>query len=63
MFPPLCYVDVTQDEGSKQSKEDLKHILTDNEYDVVAGPSDDLPVIIKFKIVEWWQEIKNSIFF
>ncbi len=55
MFPPLCYVDVTQKEIPKQYKEQLKYILTSDEYELISNDQKKITVEIKFKIVEWWQ--------
>ncbi len=57
MFPPLCFVDASVKEVPKEDKEILKNVLTDTEYDIVtkAKGEDDIPVKIKFKIIEMWQ--------
>ena len=58
MFPPLCFVDASVKEVPKEDKEILKSVLTDTEYDIVtkAKNENDIPIKIKFKIVEWWQQ-------
>ena len=58
MFPPLCFVDASVKELPKEDKEILKSVLTDTEYDIVtkAKNENDIPIKIKFKIVEWWQQ-------
>ncbi|WP_250277666.1 stage II sporulation protein R [[Clostridium] colinum] len=58
MFPPLCFVDASVKEVPKKDKEILKGVLTDTEYDIVtkAKNEKDIPVKIKFKIVEMWQK-------
>ncbi|WP_058485864.1 stage II sporulation protein R [Defluviitalea phaphyphila] len=60
MFPPLCFVDVTHGIVPQENKEDLKKVLNEEEYKLVTGVSyeDNIPVKVKFKIVEWWQERK-----
>lgn len=62
MFPPLCYVDITQGKVSNKAKDELKNILSDEEYDIVANyKASGAPSIkVKFKIVELWQKIKNA---
>lgn len=57
MFPPLCFVDATHNEIPEESKQELKNILTDEEYDIVvrAKSEENIPIKIKFKIVELWQ--------
>lgn len=63
MFPPLCFVDITHSEMPDEIKDDLKSILTNEEYDIVvrAKSEDIVPVKVKFKIVEWWQERKHPV--
>lgn len=57
MFPPLCFVDITHGVVPDESKDQLKNILTEDEYDLVLSKdSKNMPLQIKFKIVEWWQE-------
>lgn len=62
MFPPLCFVDVTHGVVPEDTKEDLKEVLTEEEYRIVTGASyeEEVPIKVKFKIVEWWQERKND---
>lgn len=61
MFPPLCFVDITHGTVPEETKEELKNVLTDEEYKIVALTEEEqtIPVKIKFKIVEWWQENKG----
>ena len=58
MFPPLCFVDASVKEVPKEDKDMLKSVLTDTEYDIVtkADNENDIPIKIKFKIVEMWQK-------
>ncbi len=58
MFPPLCFVDASVKEVPQEDKNKLKNVLTDTEYDIVtkAKSEKDIPVKIKFKIVEMWQK-------
>lgn len=58
MFPPLCFVDASVKEVPKEDKDMLKSVLTDTEYDIVtkADNENDIPIKIKFKIVEVWQK-------
>lgn len=55
MFPPLCFVDITLKEIPAEEKKELMQILTPDEYNLISN-RDEIPVKIKFKIVEWWQE-------
>ncbi|HEX2946187.1 MAG TPA: stage II sporulation protein R [Clostridia bacterium] len=60
LFPPLCFVDVTHGTVPDSVKEDLKKVLTDEEYDVVTSSDNEgeIPIKIKFKIVEMFQDSK-----
>ncbi len=54
LFPPLCFVDVTHGTIPESVKEELKNSLTAEEYSIIASAQSerDIPVKIKFKIVE-----------
>ncbi|NSW91646.1 MAG: stage II sporulation protein R [Firmicutes bacterium] len=60
LFPPLCFVDVTHGTVPDSVKEELKNALTKEEYSIItAAESDkDIPVKIKFKILEFFQNSK-----
>jgi stage II sporulation protein R len=60
LFPPLCFVDATHGTLPQSVKDDLKKVLTEEEYSIVtsAGTDDDIPVRLKFKIVEFLQKSK-----
>jgi stage II sporulation protein R len=60
LFPPLCFVDVTHGTVPDEIKEDLKKVLTEEEYQLVTSADEeaDIPVKIKFKIVEMFQDSK-----
>jgi stage II sporulation protein R len=51
LFPPLCFVDVTHGTVPDEIKEDLRKVLTEEEYQLVTSSDDetDIPVKIKFK--------------
>lgn len=53
MFPPLCFVDSTYSVVPDSSKEQLKNVLTDEEYDMVFKQK-DVKVKVKLKIVDWF---------
>jgi len=63
LFPPLCFVDATHGKLPESSKAQLKGVLTEEEYEIItsADPDSEIPVQIKFKIVEWWQKSKLKI--
>lgn len=60
LFPPLCFVDVTHGTVPDMVKDDLREVLTDEEYSIIASAEDgnDIPIKIKFKIVELFQDSK-----
>lgn len=61
MFPPLCFVDITQNKVSDEVKNNLQEVLTSDEYDIVvkSKAQEIMPIKIKFKVVELWQGIKR----
>jgi stage II sporulation protein R len=60
LFPPLCFVDVTHGTVPDSVKEDLKDALSEEEYGILtsADEESDIPIKIKFKIVELFQDSK-----
>lgn len=50
MFPPLCLVDETYSIVDEESEEELKHLLTEEEFEELK--SKKTPIKIKFKIIE-----------
>ena len=60
MFPPLCFVDVTSGVVPDDSKALLKEDLGDEEYNLItANTNNNSDMSIKFKIVEFIQNIKK----
>ena len=55
MFPPLCFVDVTSGIVPEDSKEIIKENLSDEEYKLISGNTNEIS--FKFKIVEIFQNI------
>jgi len=60
VFPPLCFVDEGCEQLDSGTKEELKNILTQEEYSIIVAAENDEEIVpeIKFKVVEWWQERK-----
>lgn len=58
MFPPLCFVEEGYGDISDEGKEELKAVLSEEEYAVVVSSreAEGLTPKVKLKIVEWWQE-------
>ena len=63
LFPPLCFVDATHGMVPDSVKEEMKETFTSEEYDIITSASsqDDIPIKIKFKIVEVLQGTKIKI--
>jgi len=63
LFPPLCFVDVTHGTVPESVKEDMKKVLSDEEYRIITSSEDesDIPIKIKFKIVEILQNSKTKL--
>lgn len=61
MFPPLCFVDITHGTVSDKTKQEFKSVLTEEEYKLIVSTENEsiVPIKIKFKLVEWWQENKQ----
>ncbi len=56
MFPPLCFVDATYSVVPDSSKDQLKYLLTDEEYDAVFS-KDEPQIKVKLKIVSWLKDV------
>ncbi len=59
MFPPLCFVDVTSGIVPEDSKVTLEENLSTEEYDLISNDSPEFKV--KFKFIEFFENIKNTI--
>lgn len=55
MYPPLCFVDETYSIVDDNSKEQLKHLLTEEEYSSLVSKKP--PIKIKFKLIEKLKDI------
>ncbi len=59
LFPPLCFVDATHGTIPDHIKEKLKYSLTEEEFSIVTSTdSEDVPVKVKFKVLEVIQSSK-----
>jgi len=60
LFPPLCFVDATHGTVPDEVKDDLKGVLTEEEYAIIttADSEKDIPIKLKFKIVEFFEDSK-----
>jgi len=63
LFPPLCFVDATHGTVPDSVKNDLKNVLSKDEYSIVTSTDSDtdIPVKVKFKIVELFQKSKQKV--
>ncbi len=63
LFPPLCFIDATHGAIPDSVKQDLKTSLSTEEYKLIttADNSEDIPVKIKFKLVEFFEGSKVKI--
>ncbi len=53
LFPPLCFVDATHGTIPDDVKEKLKSSLSEDEYKIVtSSDSEDVPVKVRFKVLE-----------
>lgn len=59
LFPPLCFVSVTSGVVDAEGEEYLRENLSDEEFAIIAGDSSD--VEFKFKIIEMFEQRKNSV--
>jgi len=59
MFPPLCFVDITKGDVSFQKTEsEMKSILSEDEYELIDNTKkDNKKIIVKFKIIEFFNEL------
>ena len=51
MFPSLCFIDISSGIVPEESKEELKQVLTDEEYSIISNDSNQV-VKLKFKLLE-----------
>jgi len=63
LFPPLCFVDATHGAIPDSVKQDLKTSLSTEEYKIIttADNEEDIPIKIKFKVVEFLQGSKIKV--
>lgn len=60
MFPPLCFIDMTNGLTSSKTKTQLANVLTKEEYNMITKAKDEneVPLKLKFKIVEIFEKSK-----
>jgi len=52
MFPPLCYVDMT---ATDNSRELLASNVTEEGFRLLTHQEESRSVTVRFRVVEWWQ--------
>jgi len=60
LFPPLCFVDATHGMVPESAKQDLKKVLTEDEYRMIvtADSDEEIPVKVRFKVVEFFRDTR-----
>lgn len=61
LFPPLCFVDATHGTVPDSVKQDLKNVLSEEEYNIITANDEDIPVKVRFKTVDFFQGSKVKI--
>ena len=63
MFPPLCFVDIKNGMTDEKTQQELKKVLTEEEYEIfyTASQEKELTLQLKSKIVEMYQNSKEKI--
>lgn len=57
MYPSLCFVDVVHGVVPEETDENLKNILTEEEYEEISQGQEKVQV--KFKLFEWLEDMIN----
>ncbi len=54
MFPPLCFIDITNGLTDGKTKDELKKVLTEEEFNMILSTKDngEMPIILKSKVLE-----------
>lgn len=60
MFPPLCFIDVTNGLTDGKTKNELRKILTEEEFNMIASAKDqgEMPIILKSKVLDLFEKGK-----
>lgn len=63
LFPPLCFVEGTHGTTKDEARIAMSKVLTKQELAAIETykSPDDMPVEIRFKVVELWQEARGKI--
>lgn len=52
LYPQLCFTGAYTAKLPEESRQKLKNVLTEDEYNIITSPSDCIPVKIKFRLLE-----------
>ncbi len=54
MFPPLCFIDITNGLTDGKTKDELRKVLTEEEFNMILSTKDsgEMPIILKSKVLE-----------
>ncbi|SKC58488.1 stage II sporulation protein R [Maledivibacter halophilus] len=61
LFPPLCFIDVKHGLTDEKTQTELKEVLSEEEYQMInsaAAQKGELPIKLKFKVVEILEKSK-----
>lgn len=62
MFPPLCFVDITQGGASKNALDEIKEVLSKEEIDLLKTDyHEEVPIKLKFKIAEMYKKLNLKV--
>ncbi|WP_352420293.1 stage II sporulation protein R [Proteiniborus sp.] len=60
MFPPLCFIDITNGLTDGKTKDELRKVLTEEEFNMIISARDEgeMPIILKSKVLELFEKGK-----
>lgn len=62
LFPPLCFIDMEKGLTDENTKAEMKSVLTEDEFNMIyTKKEEELPLKLKFKIVEVIESTKEKI--
>lgn len=58
MFPPLCFIDITNGLTDNKTKDELRKVLTEEEFNMIISSKDkeEMPIILKSKVLELFEK-------
>ncbi|WP_242847890.1 stage II sporulation protein R [Inediibacterium massiliense] len=63
MFPPLCFIDMKNGLTDKKTEKEMMNVLTKEEFNMIrtAKSEGEVPIKLKFKVVEMLEEAKTKL--